>query len=226
MLFVSEIFSSIQGEGPCAGQPAVFLRLAFCNLACTWCDSRYTWDWSSYDIAKEVHRMALEEVEARIRSFGIHHLVVTGGEPLLQARRLECLLRGLQGYYIELETNGTIPPSQGLLALVDQWNVSPKLENSGNVLQARLKWRALRAFSPLPNSFFKFVVQRPSDLREVDELVEALRIPPERVLLMPEGVDAEVLLERSAWLSEEAAKRGYRLSPRLHILRWGNVRAR
>ena len=46
-----EIFHSIQGEGVSAGTPTVFLRLATCNLACTWCDTRYTWDWRRFDFA-------------------------------------------------------------------------------------------------------------------------------------------------------------------------------
>lgn len=226
MLFVSEIFGSLQGEGPKAGEPAVFLRLAFCNLKCSWCDTKYTWDWSKYDMAKEVRPMPLEEVEEAIRSYAIKHLVVTGGEPLLQAKRLEPLLRRLEGYYVEVETNGTVPPPPGLLGLVAQWNVSPKLGNSGNPFEARLKWPALRCFARLPNSYFKFVVVEPADLLEVDALVSELELPPCRVLLMPEGTAPEAIEGRMRWLKGEAARRGYHLSPRLHILLWGNARAR
>ena len=48
-LKLSEIFESIQGEGPTAGEPCVFLRLAMCNLHCRWCDTKYTWDWKKYE---------------------------------------------------------------------------------------------------------------------------------------------------------------------------------
>ena len=51
---ISEIFESIQGEGTNAGKDAIFLRTAECNLRCTWCDTKYTWDWKNYSYDKEV----------------------------------------------------------------------------------------------------------------------------------------------------------------------------
>ena len=56
---ISEIFESIQGEGTNAGKPAVFLRTAECNLKCTWCDTKYTWDWKNFDYAKEVKEISV-----------------------------------------------------------------------------------------------------------------------------------------------------------------------
>jgi len=79
-----EIFHSIQGEGPTNGTPAVFLRLAQCNLACSWCDTKYTWDWQHFSYDKEVVSLDAREVEERILELGCRHLVITGGEPLLQ----------------------------------------------------------------------------------------------------------------------------------------------
>ena len=134
-----EIFHSIQGEGVSAGTPTVFLRLATCNLACTWCDTRYTWDWRNFDYADGVVEMALDEVERRVLEFGRPRLVITGGEPLLQQAVLAPLVSSLagQGFYCELETNGTIVPSPDMIEGIAQWNVSPKLENSGNMTRAR-----------------------------------------------------------------------------------------
>ena len=81
---VNEIFKSIQGEGPNFGKPAIFLRTAQCNLKCTWCDTKYTWDWKNYDFSKEVKEMTIDEVKDAITELEIKHLVITGGEPLLQ----------------------------------------------------------------------------------------------------------------------------------------------
>ena len=99
-----EIFHSIQGEGVSAGTPTVFLRLATCNLACTWCDTRYTWDWRNFDYADGVVEMDLDEVERRVRAFDRPRLVITGGEPLLQQAVLAPLVASLagQGFYCEV----------------------------------------------------------------------------------------------------------------------------
>ena len=85
---ISEIFESIQGEGTNAGKPVVFLRTAECNLKCTWCDTKFTWDWKQFDYSKEVKEMSIKEVINSISKFNVKHLVITGGEPLLQQEPL------------------------------------------------------------------------------------------------------------------------------------------
>src|SRR5436309_15545790 len=91
-LRISEIFESVQGEGASAGAPSLFVRLAVCNLRCTWCDTRYTWDWSAYRYEEEVTRVAVDDVARRIVASEGTHVVVTGGEPMLQQPALEALL--------------------------------------------------------------------------------------------------------------------------------------
>jgi organic radical activating enzyme len=223
-----EIFHSLQGEGVSAGAAATFLRLATCNLACSWCDTRYTWDWEKHDIEREVVSMSQQEVRARILAFGGRRLVITGGEPMLQQRDLAPLAASLKGagYYCEVETNGTIPASPQMLEAIAQWNVSPKLGNSHNSLERREVPKALSAFQQVDNAYFKFVMVQPDDVDEVSRFVGRYRIPPERVVLMPEGVTAEVLRQRSTWVAEACAERGYRFSPRLHVMLWGNQRGR
>ena len=92
-----EIFRSLQGEGITAGAPSVFLRLATCNLSCTWCDTKYTWDWERYDFKQEVVSLSSTEVEGRVVSFDCPRLVITGGEPLLQQKELAPLATSLKG---------------------------------------------------------------------------------------------------------------------------------
>src|SRR6185503_1731335 len=116
-LKVSEIFASIQGEGPSAGAPSVFLRLAQCNLHCAWCDTKYTWDWTTYRFEDEVRTESVSAVAVRLRAHSEQRLVVTGGEPLLQEEALFELFRLLDErarYVVEIETNGTIAPSEAL----------------------------------------------------------------------------------------------------------------
>jgi len=224
----AEIFESIQGEGTSAGQPSVFVRLATCNLRCSWCDTAYTWDWRRYDRRREVMTVGVAEVVQRVTSFSSSNVVLTGGEPLLQDSKLAVLAAKLKARQrrIEVETNGTRVPSPGLAANVDQWNVSPKLENSGNSLGRREMPGALDWFAGQPNAFLKFVVSSPADIPEVSTLVGRYQVPAARVLLMPEARDAATLRERSSWLADACRAYGYRFSSRLHILLWGDERGR
>jgi organic radical activating enzyme len=223
-----EIFRSLQGEGASIGAPAVFLRLATCNLACTWCDTRYTWDWQNHDYEREVVSLPVDEVERRVMQLGHSRLVITGGEPLMQQETLATLASALKrrGYACEVETNGTLVPRPEMVEAVAQWNVSPKTGSSGNRRERREVPRALAAFRELDTAYFKFVVVEPSDVDEVCRLVERRRIPWQRVILMPEGVTPRTVQARSRWLARECTERGFRFSPRLHIMLWGDERGR
>jgi organic radical activating enzyme len=152
-------------------------------------------------------------------------VVVTGGEPLLQQRGLDTLLARVKnrGWRAEVETAGTIAPAM-TEGLVDLWNVSPKLANSGNPLSRRYKPEILRAFEATGRAVFKFVVCEPSDLDEVDAMVGECGLSA--VWIMPEGTDAATIERRSAALADDVIKRGWNLSTRLHILLWGNAQGR
>jgi 7-carboxy-7-deazaguanine synthase len=223
-----EIFASIQGEGVTAGLPSVFVRLALCNLACAWCDTSYTWDWTQHDPRTEITHVEIDDIIRRVVDAGPHNVVITGGEPLLQQEQLVGLTTALRaaGLRIEVETNGTLAPLPPLAAVVDQWNVSPKLASSGNEPQKREVPASLRWFAAQPSAYFKFVVVSPEDLGEVRTLVDGYGVPPDRVLLMPEGTAAQTLCERSQWLVERCCELGYRFSTRLHIMLWGDQRGR
>ena len=223
-----EIFRSIQGEGVSAGTPSVFLRLATCNLSCSWCDTKYTWDWDRYDYRKEIVSLDTAEVERRLDALEGPRLGITGGEPLLQQAELAPLASSLKnrGWYVEVETNGTIAPEAEMAEAVSQWNVSPKTGSSGNPRDRREVPDALRAFRELPGAYFKFVVVEPGDLEEVGTVVERHGLPRDRVLLMPEGVTPDAIRRRGKWVAEACVRNGYRFTTRLHILLWGDERGR
>ena len=223
-----EIFYSLQGEGVTMGTPSVFLRLAQCNLACSWCDTRYTWDWEQYERGKEVVSLEVRQVEEGILKYSCRHLVITGGEPMLQQQDLALLAESLkdQGFYLEVETNGTIGPDPELIRDVDQWNLSPKLQNSGNPMERRELPQVMETYRGLLNAFFKFVVASPDDVQEVRTLVRRYGLPKERVILMPEGQTPEAVQTRSRWVSQACTEEGFRFSTRLHILLWGDERGR
>jgi 7-carboxy-7-deazaguanine synthase len=101
---IIEIYRSIQGESSFAGMPCTFVRLAACNLRCTWCDSEYTFTGGK--------KMPVEEVEREIARLAPDGLVeITGGEPMLQERELAPMMERLlaRGYTLLLETSGERP---------------------------------------------------------------------------------------------------------------------
>lgn len=225
---VSEIFHSIQGEGISAGRPAVFLRTALCNLTCTWCDTKYTWDWKNYDYAKEVREMEVSEIYNKISKYKTKRMILTGGEPLLQQKQLEPLMKMLKDdqYFIEVETNGTIMPSDALDQLIDQWNVSPKLANSENSPRLREKARCYEYFKKKPNACFKYVIGRYSDIDEVKSLTAKYELPTEKIILMPEATTRNDLIEQGKWVSRFASENGFMYSDRLHVILWDGQRGR
>jgi organic radical activating enzyme len=216
-LVVSEVFGpTVQGEGPSAGRRAGFVRLGRCNLACSWCDTAYTWDWSRFDPAVELRRMDAAEVARLVEAMDVSMVVVTGGEPLLQQAGLTALLPRLRPRRVEVETAGTIAPRPEVAEAVDQFNVSPKLANSGNPLDRRVRPDVLRAFLDTGKAVFKFVVQSPDELDEV----ASFGLPDGLVWIMPEGATAEVVRHRLAGLADAVVARGWNLSPRLHVELW------
>ena len=226
-LVVSEVFGpTFQGEGPSIGRRAGFVRLGRCNLDCTWCDTPYTWDWERYDPAVELRRRSVESVVAQLVDMAPEIVVITGGEPLLQQRRLVPLLEGCaeQGWPVEVETNGTLAPDEQVVGLVTQWNVSPKLANSGVAFEKRIRPDALATLRATGRAVFKFVVADAADLDEVAVVVDAHGLQP--VWIMPEGTEPTTLLERAHALSDHVLERGWNLTPRLHVLLWGDQRGR
>jgi len=223
-----EIFHSVQGEGVSLGVPSVFLRLATCNLACSWCDTKYTWDWQNFNYQTEVVELGPEIVQQKIQAYDCSHVVITGGEPMLQQEELQPLVKSLaaEGYTVEVETNGTIPPTPGMLRHIGQWNVSPKLRTSGNQLLETQNPLALQTFAALPDAYFKFVIAVESDVDEVCTLRDQYDLAPQRILLMPEGRTLDALARKSAWLPELCVQHGFRFTTRLHIILWGDERGR
>jgi organic radical activating enzyme len=106
---------------------------------------------------------------------------------------------------------------------VDQWNVSVKLANSGVPEIRRINPEAIHAFRRL-GAWWKFVVVDQRDVAEVLILAERFALPRERILLMPEGVRRDEILERSLWVIQECQRHGFRYSPRLHVVLWGTKR--
>lgn len=236
-----EIFYSIQGEGKSIGVPSVFVRTSLCNLHCIWCDTDYTWNWEGtrfrhvgdadpsyrkFNMEEWIAECEVQEVAVKIASFRCKNIILTGGEPMMQQERLAELMLLLNdlvpGARFETETNGTIAPTAEFDALIDQYNVSPKLANSNNPKKLREKPEVLRFFAQSPKSVFKFVIADAGDLAEVLEMINTYRISEEKVWLMPEGTSPSALARRREWLVDICKEYGFRFSDRLHVQIWGS----
>ena len=205
-LSVSEIFYSVQGEGPLVGQPSVFLRLNGCNLRCSWCDSKHTWNdkdklWDDFDVANE------------LSSYSSNHIVITGGEPLLQKDVIYHLLGRFQNYHCTIETNGTIVPSCDLYDAVDLWMISPKKDQ-----------KFVFECGEQGTFMFKFVVDRKDKIDWIDEFIKEWGIDRTQYMLMPQAIFLWQLHDNLPWVIKLAKERGCRVSPRLHITAYGNKR--
>lgn len=222
-LAVSETFYSIQGEGPTMGFPAVFLRLTGCNLLCqskTWlCDTIEVWREGLTKSFDQVLSKDLLNAFTRVNKV---HLVITGGEPLLQKERIVEYIKWLDnrlGFipYIEIETNGTILPHNEIRSMINQWNVSFKLSNSGEPYSKRINDVALRWFNNRPNAYFKLVVANEGD---VIEILQDYYINPSKIILMPAGATQEELNITRPEVVRLAKEFGMRYCDRLHIVTW------
>lgn len=229
-----EIFASLQGEGASMGRPVAFVRLSRCNLACTWCDTAYTWRFEGDNrphrdglaFERKTNQVVLEEadVAARIMALGQDRLVITGGEPLLQGAALARMVALLEGITVEIETNGTVAPHPALDPLVSQYNISPKLHHSGNPVDSAQIPERLAEWIQKPQAWFKFVIATPTDVDEVLDLIAKHDLPRARTFLMPEGTDSATLRERERWLAPLVLQHGLRLSDRMHIHLYGDTR--
>ncbi len=228
---ISEIFYSVQGEGSLIGVPSVFVRTSGCNLRCTWCDTPYA-SW-----LPEGPEMTLEQILTEVLKHPARHVVVTGGEPMI-AKGIREFITMLQAQrkHVTVETAGTVSPG-GLR--VDLASLSPKLANSTPAdaragaawvqrhEQTRLQPAVLREWLETSLDYqLKFVISTEADLYEAQDVIASIGIPvpPEKVLLMPEGISLETMLTRYPLLVKSCLTHGYRLSPRLHIELFGNKR--
>jgi 7-carboxy-7-deazaguanine synthase len=231
---VSEIFGpTVQGEGPSTGRRAGFVRLGRCDLMCSWCDTPYTWDWWGkngvrYDPAVETRPMSTEEVVAELKPMLVHLVVITGGEPLVQASAVTELAVTLcrLGYQVEVETNGRHAPGPALVEAVSAFNVSPKLPNSGQSLTLTWRTKAIKAFAESGKARFKFVCLDAADVGLVAHLTSGAGIEPGDVWVMPEGRTAEEVDKHLGAVGDSAIAYGFNVTGRLHVQLWGGVRGR
>lgn len=212
---INEVFRSLQGEGSYAGQQAVFLRLSGCNLRCSECDTAY-----AFDEGEEIDAL---EVMARLKRCGTDYtkyVVVTGGEPLLQAHELGRITAALSYVHFGVETNGTIyEVLPGTIQQRVHYVVSPKVTSFGDPKGLELYKSEWSSAARCTNQvYFKFVVNSEKDVEMVCRFVDSEHIPHEVVWIMPKCSTREKHFNKWPSVFDWAVKYGFHASPRLHIL--------
>lgn len=205
-LNVCEIFFSLQGESTFTGLPCVFVRLAGCNLSCSWCDTLYA--------KTESTAMSLEKILEKVTGFGVPLVEITGGEPLIQAQTPALIARLLdRGFQVLLETNGSLdigPVDPGCVRILDV--KCPSSGEEGSFLMENLNHLTFR-------DEVKFVVGSRRDYEFARHFIETrlTRISGSRTHMSP--VFGQVRpCDLAAWILEDKTRA--RLSLQQHKIIW------
>jgi len=224
-MIINEIFYSLQGEGSLLGVPSVFVRVAGCPLRCKWCDTKYAWDKSAGE------EMSIEAIAEKVLAFEVRHVVVTGGEPLVNDELIS-LIDAIDdpSLHITIETSG-IEYVGGLKC--DLMSISPKLSNSVEADSGEkpevepLNINAMQRLIDEYDYQIKFVVDSPDDLDEIAGVIAKLEnINPYKIMLMPQASTKVEYVKKLPMVAEIAKNTGFALSPRLQVELWGNSKGK
>jgi 7-carboxy-7-deazaguanine synthase len=214
-LLITEIFHSLQGETTLAGVPFAFIRLTGCNLRCAYCDTAYAFKGGT--------KLRISEILEKIRPWKVRHVLLTGGEPLLQ-RNTSALLDALraEGYQVSIETHGELPLERfaGRARLIMDIK-TPSSGMSRGGFRANLKWLG-------PQDEIKFVIASQSDYFWARELIQNDELPRgNEILFSPvmatAGAPGSVEGVEPAWLAARILedRLPVRMQIQLHKIIWG-----
>jgi 7-carboxy-7-deazaguanine synthase len=213
-LLITEIFHSLQGETSLSGIPFVFVRLTGCNLRCTYCDSAYSFKGGT--------RMDFAPILAQIRKTGAKHVLLTGGEPLLQRGTLPFLgLLRKEGYQVSIETHGEV----SIESVAPHARIIMDIKTPGSGMCRGGYVKNLPFLKP--EDEIKFVITCRSDYEWAKEIVKSGKLPTREILFSPampalgspgtiEGVSARSLAE---WILQDQLP--VRFQIQLHKYLWG-----
>jgi len=206
MLKINEIYQSIQGESSFTGIPCAFVRLTGCNLRCTYCDTEYAF--------YEGNSMTVREVVSAVIAFGLRHVLITGGEPLMQKDAYPLMEELLaKGHRVLLETGGSlsidkVPP--GVIRIVD-------LKCPGSGEEARNNYENLDLLSPRDE--VKFVMLNRADYEWSRQMVRKHAIDKKAGVLFSPVHNKLPLKDLASWILED--KLPVRLQLQFHKVIWG-----
>lgn len=208
-LNISEIFYSLQGETSFAGLPCIFIRLAECNLRCSYCDTKFAYETN--------YTSTIEEIILKIQEFlPVKLVMITGGEPLLQENAynlLDVLLEN--NYKILLETNGSIlldrVPAK-VIKIVD-------FKTPSSQMSERMNWENINHI--LSEDEIKFVIKDKDDFRWSLEKIGKFNLENRNIFFSPVHDKLEAK-ELAQWILN--SKGNFKLQIQLQKYLWGNKR--
>jgi len=189
-LKVNEIYFSIQGESTHAGRPCIFIRLTYCNLRCTYCDT----DYAFY----EGHDMTISDIMNNMKKWNCNLVEVTGGEPLVQEECIDLLHELIKnGYEVMLETSGSLPISTvpiPVKKIIDFKCPSSKMEKKN-------LWKIIKDIQP--HDEIKFVIGDRNDFDWAKEKINKFQLENICTILFSPTfgeIDSKVIVE---WILNE-----------------------
>lgn len=179
--FQSPIFSTLQGEGTLVGTPSVFVRTHGCDYSCDWCDTKKSWETGTGHID-----IPVDDIIERVKSFNLGHLVITGGNPMLQVNDVADLAAAVRqswwdpkqrvwrpSMHVTLETQGSVF-DQTALYHVNLQSLSPKLHVPG--WQATVwPWLEVAQDLPMLDTQLKLVITSRDDFKLAMEFFESVK---------------------------------------------------
>lgn len=210
-LLVNEVYASLQGEGPEQGYPTVLVRLTGCNLRCNYCDSAFAFF--------KGERMALEAIVAKVASFGIGRVLITGGEPLAQrATPVLCKALVRLGHSVSIETNGAYELAALPRRVIKVVDVKTPGSGEGDSFQPFLLEQMDR------KDVLKFVLSHREDYLWARDFMVRHHLPgPPCVIFSPVWGRLDPK-ELAVWTLED--RLDARVQIQLHKVLWGNKRGR
>jgi 7-carboxy-7-deazaguanine synthase len=216
-LLITEIFHSLQGETSLSGLPFAFIRLTGCNLRCTYCDTSYAF--------KGGKKMSVQEILAEIKPFGVKHVLLTGGEPLLQ-RQTPVLLDALieAGYEVSIETHGEI----SIESVANRARIIMDIKTPSSGMNRGNYKKNLKFLKPTDE--VKFVIASQQDYNWAKEIISSGAIPTQEILLSPANrataMPGDFPGVTGTWVANELLKDRLpvRMQIQLHKILWGDQR--
>ena len=215
-LKVNEVFETIQGEGQYTGTASIFVRLQGCPVACSWCDTKQTWEQNDVDICSTDEMLAKTEDSPtwceltpeqileifEQQTYRAKHVVITGGEPCMFDLNPLCDLLHSNGFSTQIETSGTFE----IQAPSDTWvTVSPKINMKGG-------YKVLPSCMARANEI-KHPVARASHVNELEQLIAVAPIS-EQALIYLQPISQKTSATKLA--IETCKEKNWRLSVQVH----------